>query len=655
MKKLTTFFSLALWGTFSLVAQHAKPVTAPIQVDAMQTENLMHFQRKAPLTLVEEGGSNMKTNSVTVTKLLTLPNAFGYSATGQKQLTAYPELNTVAFLNRQDPNTYGGGITGDLRYTISTDKGLNWSNTSVIGGVVNTNAVSSGPARYPNSILFTNGGNSLANLKLHTVAPTVDPASGSGWTSLLQLTIQSPTTNSAYASQELYSYDGQGVFYSNGNITERIHNSGEFWMVCTSSITANNQYIYALKGYYDATLMAMVWEIKDSLTANWMPDNTGALMHSAASIAFSPDGTKGYVVAMGDIEGGRDSIFQPVIWEFNGSTFDNAYEVDINIPDLNNYILQWADSAGTPLAIDTKGMVTCGRFDLTVDYLGNPHIMATVLAAATSGQPYFLSSGGYMREMDIHKQGGNWNFTQVARQLCFREVLPNTTSANADLTIDPQPMLSRSLDGKFLFYTWTDTDTTGATSTDNVAPDFWGRMLDVSTGLMTDSINWTLNDPNWHTKSRIAKTSEYVFETTTASACGRAFEVPTSIIDFSNLGNVGAATNIYYFSDISYKCEDATHLPSTSVGIKPTSLGIQDFKAYPNPTKDVLHIEINLAHIDNITITLVNLNGQTVLSKSLNNTAVVNEHFNVESLPSGLYFLQVSNSKGTQAQKVVVE
>lgn len=607
-------------------------------------------QKNAPIG--QSGGGNLTTTSVS--KLLSLPNAFGYAGR-QKQLSALPSQNAVVMVNRQDPTVYGEGTSGHLRYTVSTDQGISWTNPLIAGGMINTYAVDSGFARYPNTILFQNGGTSVNDLKFHTVAPTIEVVTSTGWEAQVRITEQDITTFGAYTSQEEYRLKGTNIFYPVGNITERGHGSGEFWMLCSSSDTTDEN-MYAFKGTYDANPLAQKinWTLVDTLTANWNLSVDGLSHWGPGAIAFSPNGSMGYVAAIGDIVGGRDSIYMPVFWDFDVASgkFGNAYEVNINIPSLTQYVLQWKDSLGVPVS---DGKVTCFTFDMNVDYEGNPHFF-TVVVPAVSDKPYAYYMNGYMREIDIHLDGTTWLASEIARQLSYTETLGSGSPASNSLSINPSPNISRSVDGHYLFYTWTDTDTLGFGSGDNNSPDMWGRMLNVADNLLTDSINWTINDLNWHTRARMCKTSEYVFENTSTSICGKSFKVPTTMMNFSNTANVLTTCDLYYFADIEYHCEDATKpLTSEFIGVQPALSNLANIKVYPNPAKQLLNVELNMKQPENVTISLVNLSGQIVMTKEIRNTAVIKEHINVSDFASGMYFLQVSNSQGTQAQKVLID
>src|SRR5206468_3344783 len=88
------------------------------------------------------------------------------------QIVVDNDLNTVIFIHRNDASIFGG-ISGYLRYDISTDNGNTWA---VNQGVLNPNAVQGTNAgRYPQVGLYNPPGNpSIANAKLIYYAPTTD-------------------------------------------------------------------------------------------------------------------------------------------------------------------------------------------------------------------------------------------------------------------------------------------------------------------------------------------------------------------------------------------------------------------------------------------------------------------------------------------------
>ncbi len=539
------------------------------------TESVFSTNRSAPQVQTNTG--NMGTDAVNSTPILVLPNPYGYAVVAeQKQVSTMPSLNTVAFANRQDPATYGGGNSGHFRYSVSTDAGQNWT-TGI--GVTNADAQTLGLARYPDNYLFAGGTNPTTNdLKFHISGPTVD-ISGSGFVGQVFNTVTSNLTSAAgfVVTQEDYVNQGNSLFYSEG--TQQGYDSGIFWKVDGTTDAADDN-LYVSKGTFNATSQKLEWTLHDTITATWNLAVDGASHWTSSNIAFSPDGKKGYICVLGDMVGGRDSIYMPVIWEYDFATdsWMAPYEVNINVfPELAGYVQQWVDTANVSIS---DGTVTTGfNCDLTVDENGNPHIM-TVVGPASSGTSsptaYSISSGFGMQMMDITiDPWGDWNMITLSPVYTFRESLGS--GANV-VNLDIATHLSRTLDGSRIFYSWCDTDTTGIGGNDNISPNLWGMFYDVDANMISSAVDWTFDDGFFATKARQPKTSEYVFEAASTSGCGALYTVPTTVLDFSDLTNMLSPVTIYYFKDVNYDCASADQNPvwfyncaSNPISVTPTN------------------------------------------------------------------------------------
>lgn len=70
------------------------------------------------------------------------------------------------------------------------------------------------------------------------------------------------------------------------------------------------------------------------------------------------------------------------------------------------------------------------------------------------------------------------------------------------------------------------------------------------------------------------------------------------------------------------------------------------FNTYPNPVKDILHVETDEP---NLTYRILNLNGQTVL-----NGGLIDQQISISNLNNGMYLLQLSNGNTTSLQKIII-
>ncbi|MEO0471010.1 MAG: T9SS type A sorting domain-containing protein, partial [Bacteroidota bacterium] len=82
--------------------------------------------------------------------------------------------------------------------------------------------------------------------------------------------------------------------------------------------------------------------------------------------------------------------------------------------------------------------------------------------------------------------------------------------------------------------------------------------------------------------------------------------------------------------------------------------GISSLDAFPNPTASQLSVNIELEKVDNVNVRLYDLNGKAVFQDSRQNVRAYNRDLSVESLPAGVYLLEVQTSRGSATERVVV-
>lgn len=143
----------------------------------------------------------------------------------------------------------------------------------------------------------------------------------------------------------------------------------------------------------------------------------------------------------------------------------------------------------------------------------------------------------------------------------------------------------------------------------------------------------------------------------------------TVIFDFGN-GNIIIDTAMHTFyvlqTDSSYGevCLTVKNLcgDSDSVCVSMNSIGMSDvyaldyyFTIYPNPSQDVVNLEIDLFDTkETIELYLISSNGQVVYSKQVRPEN--NKHqIDVSTLSKGLYFVKISSIKGSSMQKLIIE
>jgi len=140
-------------------------------------------------------------------------------------------------------------------------------------------------------------------------------------------------------------------------------------------------------------------------------------------------------------------------------------------------------------------------------------------------------------------------------------------------------------------------------------------------------------------------------------SCGQ-FTCVVSADDFGSEGDetvevTATETGVTYFINVGYysgssdEPEGTFDISVTSSELATNSFMNANFRSYPNPVTDVLHV----SYVKNISqVTVFNMLGQQVLAKTLN---VTNGTIDLSALNSGTYIVKVASGKETKTIKVV--
>lgn len=83
-----------------------------------------------------------------------------------------------------------------------------------------------------------------------------------------------------------------------------------------------------------------------------------------------------------------------------------------------------------------------------------------------------------------------------------------------------------------------------------------------------------------------------------------------------------------------------------AVGISYTKLTDQEFKVYPNPTRDILNLEANLSEKADLKLKLYDISGRELLAKDWKVSAAVEQtRLSLQSYIAGNYILHVQYKK----------
>ncbi len=437
---------------------------------------------------------------------------------------------SLAFLHRENTtlHTGTGSSSGRLRYAISTNGGTSWSSEN---GPINPTYTQ--PARYPSAVLFnkTLGSSSnFSDLRLTYACPTV----ATTWDGQVIGLAGALTSTSPSVLQEDYPYGGTVTHdYITNSMVERV--PGEFWY-CNLGFngTAITGDITVYKGIYSSTGDTIAWSVDTTITPNHNTSGPGGISrHTALNMAFDPSGNIGYIAYLGDLVGGINNVFTPIVIKTTdgGNTWQAPEEINMNdFPTLPDS-LSSTGSTGSPACAFTA--------DLTVDMNSRPHFFVQIGNAPTA--PAYNVLVNYYLMADFTQDSlGEWMIHYVAEQSGLRGTFGGTNT----FTADAWTKISRTASGDKIFYGWTDTDNVGTIRTNN-QPNLLGRALDIGTEKFTPITNWTINDMNWAGQVLLPQVSTTVFERS------GNYTVPTVVMRLDS-GDALMPVSHHYFSNITY-------------------------------------------------------------------------------------------------------
>lgn len=360
----------------------------------------------------------------------------------QNQVYVDNQTNTVIFIHRQDVTIWGGGgaENGKFRYDISTDGGQTF--TTDIGALQETY---SKHGRHP-QITGYNPDNSSDPLDTKFIywGATLDPSSNldgqvTGIGDVVSMGNPNNTENYLYSNDPTHIAGGlcQGI-------------EGEFWLAEADNNDTNfSGFISLNKGTYNSNTEDMDWTIPVALN----PNHDGASPHILApNMAFSPDGSVGWVAFGGDVAGSTNGVYTPILYRTldSGDSWTGPFFINFNA-------ISWIDDRLSSFVAGSGNYGMVHSFDLTVDANGNPHVLTVVGHASNFEVP----NGNYNKllvDLTSDDLGATLKANYVAPVLNTWGSF-GTPDNNGDLfEMDNFCQISRSEDGQIIFYDWIDSE-----------------------------------------------------------------------------------------------------------------------------------------------------------------------------------------------------
>ena len=463
-------------------------------------------------------------------------NIFTLIRNSTNPIAADKNLNTIIYLHRNNASGFGGS-SGNLRYDISTNAGVTWTNNI---GVLNP--LLSNPARYPNVGIYNPVGNTnINNAYINYLASTIS------------------STNSAWNGQVtgVQKLNGTGTtenYNQTGNSNVLISHSlvkgapGIFWSVdavfTNSAVTGFRIYKGTWNGNNDIT-----WTTNFTASPSFNTAFDGLAHTGDYNIAFDPTGNVGWMSFLSHLNGGPTNYaYYPIFYKTTdgGNSWSGPIQVDIN-----------QFSCATSILTGTNVITTAFEHDLTVDINGNPHLLTTF---CNGNNGYSVFFGSTHRMFDVTQYNGLWNVYDIANVNAGRGGWG--TSTTNTVTMDLEPQISRTSDGKKVFFSWAD-NTTYTLGAANQSPNLMSKGFDVTTNKWTNIKDFTSCNVGLNGLIYYPHVAEEVLEPNSTS-----FKLAPVYAEFTVPNDPSLVSNFKFIDNAVFNVSDfSVSQPSASVSI----------------------------------------------------------------------------------------
>jgi hypothetical protein len=660
MKKTLLFLVAATFALFTYAQQSGQFKVAVGEHSAPQNNEQVPSLTspaptvKPPMPDITAGSSS---KAVVIRELGNSGNAWGLSSGGRTFLWANNDINSAAFLHRS--LTPGSGY---LSYDVSTDNGESWEVDQEVWDPANYPlGASLGAARYPQIVIYNPEGNTDPdNAIMSFFAPILDQSNGASWggygMGTNPLTAVNPTTPTTTG---LPSPGGDYLF----SVPDAFHITTAGKAICyepslVEGLFANyTGFLIYTSGYYDEG--TMLFDYEQELISFDISGGGEGVTIPTQKIAFHPDGQTGYMAMLSN-NGENDlaeGAFYPILFKTTngGDDWDGPYTVQLGgpngLPAVLNYLTDdLLEMLYEPPVPAREELLFTTSFDmaLAVDMNGNPHLSFVVglgsgewsIYTSIEGLP---GTGGMIALIHAASYDGmnTWFADTLTLPHTFRGEFPGSTGST--LSEDLRPYIATTPDATKLFFSWQNTNIEDVD--DNIAPDIYCRGYRVADLKYTELYNVTaFTTIMW--QAWCATGSYYVFD----DGAGN-YEVPfvSQLMDPDN--NI-EPVQFRYVDNFIITDADFTITATPEIDQKVISIS----NNFPNPCRDITHLDMNLTQPANVRLEISNLIGQKV--KTIQYGSFTNgKHkltIDVSDLDSGIYIYTLTTGTDAASGKMVV-
>ncbi len=591
------------------------------------------------------------------------------------------EINTVGLVYRQNINKWTGipnGNSGTIAYAWSSNNGGTWDSTIMAASTTFLN-------RYPAGAIYNPPANTNpSNAYAFATGPWHPGADWQGnYFSTKQLTAPGTNANANVTFVDNTSLLAGQTKQDFVRIAPQVTADGIAHVMGTLYADANGATAAAQgwrgvsinKGVFSAG--TFTWST-DSIKPTFKLDGAGDRQaYLSGNMAWSESGQIGYVFFFGvdanAVAGTPANSFQPYVYKtIDAGITWNRFAPLFDFSSIPAVASRLFAVRGTTVSGLVKPFITPPEgASGTVDAAGNLHLFAQMNSSFSDN----IDSLGYTYNTnynqvwdyiaDFKTTSTGWDAMVLDSLSCAGTTTATTNWTGSAPTFDARLQVSRTTDGKNIFFSWADTDSTlvaGDFPHASRFPDVYQIGYDVILNKLTCRKNMTAFKDGAEKQAYFFYASPIVAKPTSTT-----FQIPTSFTksdDGNNNGDIDVSH--YYLDDNMFSATEFTVTPNTvgctitnpnGVGISEVSSSIKDLSFYPNPTSTNGTIAVTLNESAKVNIAVLNAVGQVVYSTSvLANAGSNNVDVNLSHLASGLYFyqVQVANKKAV-TQKFVIE
>ncbi len=654
MKKLL-LIGIALCVGSMTFAQSVK--IQPMSKEAPKTQVIENVVEKAsPITSAKKHNPsqvyNLNGRALTFVNIGSSGNAYGFYSDPRTYLWADDHINSVTFAHRMvadPPGSYGNSRTA---YDVSWEGGMDGTWTNDIQVYEPTGPGSQYPddaGRYPQGAILNPQGNTDPNEAYYTyfnalLSNTNDAWGGYGY-GINPLTTVDPPAPTQHIDNDVPPYR----LIPDAFTTTQ---TGVAWMADVSydvpTATYLGEYIF-----YKGEINAAGTDIEyTSWTMDVLEEGDGV---NDSKIAFDPSGQIGYLCVMS--EGASDPTpytnYHPILYETTdgGETWsDEPIHCQFGGPDgieeIKYYLPDEILDAIFPDGWDRETVAYNMGFHtgMAVDYMGNAHFTGIITPGSDDG---WYPNPDVMGTFHLwyNRDSETWDASLLYMNRTFDGDMGGIPMYN-------RPYVSSDMMGRFLFFSWIDTDQEGVE--DNVSPDIYLVSYDMhaeegsqySEVYNVTSFTQAMWTAYWGSQSH------YVFEEYINGDADIQFTIPI-VYEEADPNDPAAEVTFWYIDGFTLE------FPNYWIGVEEgeEALIANVEQNYPNPFSTSTMIEISLEKAADLSLEVVNLIGQKVMELNKGYVTAGSHDFTIsaENLERGVYFYTVKAGDNTVTKKMIVE